>query len=547
MTEPALILPSLTGGLRARHRSIRDTVPSRDPAFESEEGRAFLQGRISAFARTGSVVSATFFLSSWLIHVLSPSGVLRWNIAPHSRLGFHLAATVALFVMWLSTQRRAFPPSALRLIDGVGTAVVGWLFSFQIPLTPVEYRPEMVFLLAVTALLLYRSAIVPSRTSRTVWIGALAAAPLPVLTYSIHAQSSSTAAAWLYTDYVLLGCAAAVLVAGATSRVIYGLHQSVRQARRLGQYTLVSRIGQGGMGTVYSACHALLKRPTAIKLLPPGKTGEINWRRFEREAQMTALLTNPHTVAVYDFGRTPDGVLYYAMEYLDGIDLESLVNSEGPLPPGRVVHILRQVCEALHEAHAIGLIHRDVKPANVILGERGGTADFAKVVDFGLVKDVQANRSRTFPGEDAIAGTPHYMSPEAIRDTTEVGPSADVYSLGATAYFLLTGTPPFEGAAAAVFGHHRDTSPESPSTRLGRPIPPRLEAIVLEALEKDPARRPASMREFGERLAACDDVAPWTEADAAGWWRERGAQLRRAGTVQAPARCTLEIDLAARE
>ncbi|MEX1243161.1 MAG: serine/threonine-protein kinase [Thermoanaerobaculia bacterium] len=521
-------------------------IASSGGALESEEGRSFLQGRLATFARTGFAISGAFFFSNRLIHALAPSVTPGSRAALQTGQIFHLAATVALLAMWLAACGRPLPASVLRVVDSAGSVVVGWLFALQIPFTPVAYRPEAVFLLALIVLLLYRSAMIPSRVPRTAWIGSLSVAPVPALTYWIYARSSGTAAAWLYTYYALLWCAAAVLVATVTSRVIYGLQQTVRAARRLGQYTLVEKIGEGGMGTVYRACHALLRRPTAIKLLPPERAGEMNLKRFEREVQMTALLTSPHTVAVYDFGRTPDGVFYYAMEYLDGIDLETLGTVEGPLPPGRVVHILRQVCAALHEAHTIGLIHRDVKPANIILGERGGTSDFAKVVDFGLVKDVLGNRSLTLTAENAVAGTPHYMAPEVIRGGADVGASSDIYALGATAYFLLTGKPPFEGSPMDVFAHHLRTAPDSPSKRLGRPVPAQLEAAVLEALEKDPARRPVSVREFAERLAACD-VEPWTEADASDWWRERGAQLRRTGAIHTPDRCTLDVDLLARE
>ena len=516
-------------------------------AFESEEGRSFLQGRLATFARTGFAISGVFYLSNWLIHALSPSATRGWSSALQTGQVFHLAVTAGLLAMWLAACGRPLPADVLLVVDSVGTVVVGWLFALQIPFTPVSYRPEAVFLLALIVLLLYRSAMIPSRVSRTAWVGSVSLAPVPVLTYWIYARSAGAAAGWLYTYYALLWCAAAVLVATVTSRVIYGLQQTVRAARKLGQYTLVEKIGEGGMGTVYRAHHALLRRPTAIKLLPPERAGEMNLKRFEREVQMTALLTSPHTVAVYDYGRTPDGVFYYAMEYLDGIDLETLVTVEGPLPPGRVVHILQQVCAALHEAHAIGLIHRDVKPANILLGERGGVYDFAKVVDFGLVKDVQGTRSVALTAENTVTGTPHYMAPEAIRGDTEVGASSDIYALGATAYFLLAGRPPFEGPPMEVFAHHLRTIPDPPSKYLGRPISAPLEAAVLETLEKDPARRPASVREFAERLAACQDVETWTEAEAAAWWRERGAQLRRTGTVHAPDRCTLDVDLLGRQ
>jgi serine/threonine-protein kinase len=295
----------------------------------------------------------------------------------------------------------------------------------------------------------------------------------------------------------------------------------VARARRLGQYELLEKIGEGGMGVVYRAEHAMLRRPTAIKLLAPHNAGELSLRRFEREAQLTARLANPHTVSVYDFGRTPEGAFYYVMEFLDGIDLERLVREAGPLPPGRVVHILLQVCEALAEAHGVGLVHRDIKPANILLSESGGIPDFAKVVDFGLVKDVTGGDDARLTREDFFAGTPQYLAPETIRNGMSSDPRSDLYSLGAVAYFLLTGLPVFEGRLVEVIRSHLERSPEPPSVRLGRPLPVKLERVVLDCLEKDPTRRPESARALRDRLAACDDVEPWRPEEAQRWWRQR--------------------------
>jgi serine/threonine-protein kinase len=275
------------------------------------------------------------------------------------------------------------------------------------------------------------------------------------------------------------------------------------------------------MGVVYRAEHEMLRRPTAIKLLAPHAAGEQNLRRFEREAQLTARLANPHTVSVYDFGRTPEGAFYYVMEYLDGIDLERLVRGEGPLPPGRVVHILRQVCEALAEAHGVGLVHRDIKPANIVLSEMGGISDFAKVLDFGLVKDVKGSDDLRLTREDVFAGTPQYLAPETIENGLSSDPRSDLYAVGAVAYYLLTATPVFDGRLVEVIQSHLQRAPEPPSARLGRRLPAKLEKVVLDCLEKDPLRRPESAHDLMDRLDACDDVEPWLPEEAQRWWRQR--------------------------
>jgi len=334
------------------------------------------------------------------------------------------------------------------------------------------------------------------------------------------------------------------------SSVIYGLRQEVREAQRLGQYTLREKLGAGGMGVVYKASHAMLRRPTAIKLLPPDKAGETSIARFEREVQLTAGLTHPNTVAIYDYGRTPDGIFYYAMEYLDGLDLAVLVGADGPQPAARVQHILLQVVGALGEAHGVGLIHRDIKPANIILCQRGGIADVAKVVDFGLVKELEGGPGVGLTNIDSIAGTPLYLSPEAITSPQEVDARADVYALGAVGYFLLTGTPVFEGRTPVEvcshhLSHHLHTPPEPLSKRLGQPVPADLEGLVLDCLAKDPTRRPQTARGLGERLQSCKGLGRWDEEASAAWWVERGrAILRsRAGTPVDESAPTLSVDL----
>ena len=216
------------------------------------------------------------------------------------------------------------------------------------------------------------------------------------------------------------------------------------EAQQLGQYKLEQKLGAGGMGVVYKGHHAMLRRPTAIKMLDVDKVNEASIERFEREVQITSQLNNPNTVAIYDYGRTPEGVFYYAMEYLDGIDLQTLVERYGPQPVPRVIHILQQICGSLYEAHSLGLVHRDIKPANIMLNRRGGEPDVVKVLDFGLVKALDDEKQAGLTQQNSLTGTPLYMSPEAIQLPNSVDPRSDLYAVGAVGYFLLTGQPVFE-------------------------------------------------------------------------------------------------------
>jgi serine/threonine-protein kinase len=348
--------------------------------------------------------------------------------------------------------------------------------------------------------------------------------------------------------WLLVAFAVAVVASG----VVIGLRREVQRVRRLGQYTLQEKIGEGAMGIVYRAQHAMLRRPTAIKLLQPTRAGQKNLERFEREVQLTALLTHPNTVAIYDYGRTPDGMFYYAMEYLDGLDLEVLVRRYGAQPVGRVIHIVRQVCRALAEAHGIGVIHRDIKPANIILGVRGGDPDVAKVVDFGLVKALDMNDAAITMSLDAgpvLAGTPLYFSPESIASPDAADARSDLYALAAVAYYLVTGAPLFEGRTVMeICAQHLHAAPVSPSDRLGRALPAAFEALLLQALSKSPDERPRDARVFDAALQACEDLSPWTPEEASRWWNHYEAA--RSDALEASDRATgletVDVDLSAR-
>jgi serine/threonine protein kinase len=356
---------------------------------------------------------------------------------------------------------------------------------------------------------------------------ALAAAALTARTtiYLVcQAQETMSAEVWfsaLALEFALL-CAVLVKIAMSWPRADRA-PRSEMEDLRLGSYTLGEKIGEGGMGVVYKAQHAMLKRPTAVKLLPAERAAGRDLERFEREVQLTSTLTHPNTISVYDFGRTSEGSFYYAMEYLDGLDLQALVEKTGPQPPARVAHLLSQLCGALAEAHDVGLLHRDVKPANVFLCERGGMRDVVKVLDFGLIKEFGSRSDDTPQTEtNAIVGTPMYLAPEAVTAPETMDGRSDLYAVGALGYFLLTGAPPFSGKTLIdVCCQHLHAAPMPPSARVASSIPAELEELIMSCLAKSPARRPADAATLQRALRPL--AAAWTQDVAARWWANRSA------------------------
>ncbi|MEL6543608.1 MAG: protein kinase [Myxococcota bacterium] len=353
----------------------------------------------------------------------------------------------------------------------------------------------------------------------------------PLLIQSAVPQSDLVGDLEQQRNLILLVIAISLIIAIA---VAYGLglryeekiDAAVSHARKLGQYTLEKRIGRGGMGEVYRAKHALLRRPTAIKLLRPQSSDPDALERFEREVQMTARLTHPNTIAVYDYGRTDEGVFYYAMEYLNGLSVRQMVKRFGPVNEARAIHLLRQVAGSLEEAHQAGLVHRDVKPANIFVTERGGQRDFVKVLDFGLVERTDAEKSDR--GRRLIVGTPAYMAPEVIRDPDQLSPLVDIYSFGCLAYYLLTGSPVFRGDDnRSIYKKQMEDPPAPPSSRLKNPLSQELEQLVLRCLRKAPSERPRSMRELIGALDHMPLAHAWTEVEARSWWARHERPSRR--------------------
>jgi eukaryotic-like serine/threonine-protein kinase len=387
--------------------------------------------------------------------------------------------------------------------------------------------------LSGTAMMLaIRAALIPSRPRRTIILTALFGAPMILVNsfvvpttgggFGLRAMDSG-AFPWMPANLTIMW-GFAIITSVVISRVIYGLRAEVRHARQLGQYVLEQKLGEGGMGEVYRARHGMMRRPTAIKLLRTDRAGELNLLRFEREVQLTARLTHPNTITIFDYGRTDDGVLYYAMELLEGANLQRIVDVSGAQPASRVVRILGMVCGALTEAHDMGLIHRDIKPANIMLCAQGGERDVVKLLDFGLVKHFELDRDVQLTGASTVLGTPQYMAPESILRPDAADARTDIYALGAVAYFLLAGTDVFEGnSVVELCIKHVHEAPQPFSAR-GVAIPPELEAIVLACLEKDPVRRPQSAAELRRRLAACV-LGTWDSNSAGAWWLEHQARL----------------------
>ena len=327
------------------------------------------------------------------------------------------------------------------------------------------------------------------------------------------------------------------VLATIPSRHLRQLGQKLRKARELGSYELIKLLGHGGMGEVWEAQHRLLARRAAVKLVRPELIGagtdmeaKVVVKRFEREAQATAALSSPHTIQLFDFGVTDQGIFYYVMELLAGRDLESMVREFGPLPAERAGYLLRQVCHSLADAHARGLVHRDIKPANIYVCRMGLEYDFVKVLDFGLVKmnsDLSPERMQTMiTADQRTTGTPAYMAPEIILGERNVDRRADVYALGCVAYFLLTGQLVFEAdTPMKMLLQHVQAEPVPPSQRTELPIPPEIDELVLSCLQKDPDKRPQNAEVLLKMTLGCKTSDCWTSDLAKAWWHKHLPEL----------------------
>jgi plasmid stabilization system protein ParE len=402
---------------------------------------------------------------------------------------------------------------------------------------PVIWRP-----LSWIAIVIVVYAMIAPSTPRKMLVASVVAATMdPLAVWLAHRRglavpSAPMTFAMFYPNY------ACAVISVLPAHVLHRLGRQIRTAREMGSYQLVQLLGHGGMGEVWRARHRLLARDAAIKLVRPEVLGASTdaetrtiLRRFEREAQATAALSSPHTINLFDFGMTHEGVFYYVMELLSGRDLESLIREFGPLPAGRVVHLLRQACHSLADAHSRGFVHRDIKPANIYVCRMGLEYDFVKVLDFGLVKvrDQREVGQTLLTGQHATTGTPAYMAPEVILGEVEVDRRADVYALGCVAYYMLTGQLVFDAdTPMKMLVQHVQSAPVPPSQRTELKIPRELDQLVLACLEKDPNNRPRDAEELFELTCRCRTADPWDPVQAKEWWRQHLPELT--GTLALP-------------
>jgi serine/threonine-protein kinase len=437
------------------------------------------------------------------------------------RLGV-VGVTLSLALYWYTRKPGRNPRILLNL---------GLAYELQVCLSAgvldwAYNAPMGVSWIAIVILLF--AAIIPSPPRKTFAVALLAASmdPLGALIWSAQGQEIPGGAGFVFLNAVPNYLCAAI--APLISHIITGLGREVKKAREMGSYVLVDRIGAGGMGEVWQASHRFLARPAAVKLIKPDVLGaltreqsDVLVQRFRREARAAAMLRSPHSIHLYDFGVAGDGTFYYVMELLNGLDLQTLVERYGPLPPARAIFLLQQACESLAEAHDRGLIHRDIKPANIQVCRVGHYADWVKVLDFGLVKAQGGREQETgLTAPNMTTGTPAYLSPESALGEP-VDRRTDIYALGCVAYWILTGRNVFTGdSTVQIVARHVSSVPTPPSRHSGFDVPAALDQVVLACLEKEPGNRPGTARELCDRLGRCD-AGQWTRDDARIWWETR--------------------------
>jgi serine/threonine-protein kinase len=495
--------------------------------------------RLTVFTTVAAVLwSFALLLDLVLLPAVSANWVRNWRLIPLEITGVVGCAIMRVFLSRADTSAEGKSTIGLGVML-MNAALISAANAWAMPALPAGVpevgRPSWI------ALVILIFAMIAPGNPRRMLVASLIAASFDPLAYLLMwltgGQHPTLVRALIYCwpSY------ASAFVVVVPAKVLHRLGRRLKEAQELGSYQLIEKLGQGGMGEVWRAEHRLLARDAAIKLVSPELLGARDeaesqhaLRRFEREAQATAALNSPHTIQVFDFGITQEGIFYYVMELLTGRDLETLVREFGPLPASRAVYLLRQICHSLADAHAHGMVHRDIKPANIYVCRKGLDYDFAKVLDFGLVKI----RKRPNTDDSLITmaqgptGTPAYMAPECILGDVEVDRRADVYALGCVAYFALTGSLVFEADnSLKMLMQHLHTQPTRPSERTELPIPRELDDLIMACLQKDPALRPQNAGELLNMAYGCHCNDSWGQKEARDWWQVHLPQLTGSVTM----------------
>ena len=502
---------------------ITGSLPLASRETFADEERSLLRDRCRLVFVLGLVIS--------LILIVLSRGVIARPQLPANLLEqwesvldvAHMASfAIGLGLLYVGT------PSVKRLqLTAFAVLVINViLIVFSMGVIAPDYPPA----LTVSLMLFIPAAVIPWRVSYQAVLAFIAAttpALAQIFSYALLPEAEhyweargGSAAFWDQVAVMTVGLIILAATSVLVTNTLYNLRRKTRRAKQLGNYHIERELGKGGMGEVYVAQHNRMVRPSAVKVLRPSAAFDVDaLARFEREVQVSSSLTHPNTITIYDYGRATSGTFYYAMEYLEGLDLQRMVEHFGPLKPARIVYLLTQVCGSLGEAHARGIVHRDLKPANIFLTQRGGLADFVKVLDFGLAKPVRPSGDEVLTKTGGILGTPEYMAPEAVQEGEEIDTRVDIYALGAVAYFLLTGRPPFQSdSIVQVFIEHLKTQPQPPSELTELAVPPALEEIILRCLAKKPDDRFQTAEELEKALEAIQFDEPWTRAEAREWW-----------------------------
>ncbi len=516
----ATILAPARGGAQAQVCCPQRAIADRSGPRLTSETQNLLRVRLRAAAFILLIGFGVFLVR----HVV---GILTGEPLYPLLLGAHIAVVLVLGLSTLPLCRHC--PVSLRRLRAAELIIFGLpglfflLLQQRVTLDDVArgfMPPPMPFWLLL--IFTYAMFIPNSWRRAALVIGVMALAPdlLVVGMLLAHPEMAAVMTAMDLVQHVLTMVVAAIAAVFGT-HLINRLRREAFEAKQVGQYRLIAPLGAGGMGEVFLAEHQMLKRASAVKLIRPEQAGDPRaLARFEREVQMTARLSHWNTVEIYDYGRTEDGTFFYVMEYLPGLSLEELLERHGPLPAERVVHLLRQTCQALREAHNVGLIHRDIKPGNIFAAQRGGLYDVAKLLDFGLVKPVADISSPRLTQDGTISGTPLFMSPEQARGRGEVDARSDIYSLGAVAYALVCGRPPFERTTPmeVLVAHAHDNV--VPPSQLHADVPADLEGVILRCLAKRPEDRFQDADSLEQALSECAAADGWTRSQAAQWWHE---------------------------